>query len=99
MIGPSFLILLVTHFPKGDPSINQDGAAVQLGYFSQATAENSSPVSGFLNMVDHGWSILATQSDGDGFFSFTVHFKEGSQFVQVYDDTNEGEISRNHRTL
>ena len=77
--------------PQGDPSINQDGAAVQLGYFSQATAGNL--FAG--EWVPLTWSTTVGDSSdltgyGDGFFSFTVHFKEGSQFVQVYDDANGG---------
>ena len=89
--------------PQGDPSINQDGAAVQLGYFSQATTDDlfagewvpltwSTTVGDTLDRYEEGY--------GDGFFSFNVHFEENSsQFVQVYGDDDLGSYTTESSTL
>ena len=76
---------------QGDPAINQDGAAVQLGYFTQATSE--SLFAG--DWVPLTWSTTIGDSTDltgfdDGFFIFTTFFKQDSQFVQVYDDGDSG---------
>ena len=79
---------------QGVVTANQDGAAVQLGYFSQATAENL--FAGDWTPLTWATSIGDTKDltgYGDGTFSFTVHFKEDSQFVQVYDDADTGKYN------
>lgn len=79
---------------QGIATVNGDGAAVQLGYFTQATAGNL--FAG--DWVPLTWSTsIGDTKDltgyGDGTFSFTVHFKDGTQFVQVYDDGDSGKYT------
>ena len=72
-------------------SVNQDGAVVQLGYFSQAVSDNLFagewvPLTSLTSIGD----TKDLTGYGDGTFSFTVHFKEGSKYVQVFDENDIG---------
>ena len=72
---------------EGDPSVNQDGALIQLGYFT-----NSSDA----NLFAGDWVPLTLETTigdtvdlsgyGDGYFSFISFFVDGSPFVPIYDD-------------
>ena len=76
---------------QANVSINQDGAVVQLGYFSQAVADNL--FAGDWVPLTWATSIGDTKDltgYGDGTFSFTVHFKEGSKYVQVFGENDIG---------
>jgi hypothetical protein len=76
---------------QANASINQDGAVVQLGYFSQSVADNL--FAGEWIPLTWATSIGDTKDltgYGDGTFSFTVHFKEGSKYVQVFGENDIG---------
>lgn len=70
---------------QGLPNLNQDGAVVQLGYFTEATAQN---------LFAGDWIPLTLRTSigdsqdlkgfGNGYFSFTSYFVKDSQYVQTY---------------
>ena len=80
-----FLDASGTALSQGDAAENQDGAALQLGYFTEATADNL-----FAGEWKHlTWATTSGDTAdltgyGDGTFSFTVYFQEGTRYVQVY---------------
>lgn len=76
---------------QGVPNMNQDGAVVQLGYFSDATAQNL--FAGEWIPLTLNTSIGDSQDltgFGNGYFSFTSYFVSGSQFVPIYPSNTIG---------
>ncbi len=74
---------------QGNAGINQDGALIQLGYFTESTLGNL--FAGVWTPLTYGTSI-GDSADlsglGDGQSEFTFIFKEGSNFVWVYDKSD-----------
>jgi hypothetical protein len=76
---------------QGSPSLNQDGAIVQLGFFTGASEQN---------LFEGEWVPLTLETSigdtqdhtgyGSGYFSFTSYFQDGRQFVPIYPANTKG---------
>lgn len=86
-----FLDHLGQPLTQGQPGKNKDGAIIQLGYFSASTSQN---------LFAGEWTPLVLETSigdsedlsglGDGVFSFTTFFTDGTPFVPIYDPTRPG---------
>ena len=89
--GKEFLDHQGQPLAQGQPGKNKDGALIQLGYFTASTSEN---------LFAGEWMPLVLETSigdsedftglGDGVFSFTTYFTDGTEFVPVYDPSRPG---------
>jgi hypothetical protein len=95
VVWESFDVQFLDHLgqplTEGAPGKNTDGAAIQLGYFTGATKQD--PFAGeWRPLVLH--SSIGDSEDlsglGDGYFSFTTFFTDGSPSVPVFDPRRKG---------